>query len=109
MQKWVKVENNRMWIPTIMTLPIGMLYPQGNPMKWAFCEMMDIPEEERENFPIPGQEGKFYTKRYDTDNPTNFDVFLDGMAHINELFKDRYQREREEPLAEDHPEDEETE
>ena len=27
MKGWSKVENDRIWIPTILTLPIGMLYP----------------------------------------------------------------------------------
>ena len=27
MKKWSKWENNRTWIPSIITLPIGMLYP----------------------------------------------------------------------------------
>ena len=27
MKNWSKVENGRIWVPPIMTLPLGMLYP----------------------------------------------------------------------------------
>tara|TARA_B100000131_G_C18069181_1_gene593806 strand:- start:63 stop:605 length:543 start_codon:yes stop_codon:yes gene_type:complete len=114
MQKWMKIENGRMWIPTMMTLPIGMLYPKdenGN-MKWTFCKMLDIPEEEQKNYPIPEKEGKFYKQRYDTDNPIIFKSFLEGLDHINKLFKEIQESEgvyggREHPIPdEEEPEDE---
>ena len=49
MQSWSKEANDRIWIPTMFTLPFGTLYPinVGGDMKWAFAEMVDIPEEER--------------------------------------------------------------
>ena len=31
--------------------------------------MVDIPEGEQKDYPMEGQEGKFHTKKYDTDNP----------------------------------------
>ena len=47
MKSWVVEKNDRIWIPTILTLPIGMLYPIGDDdMKWAFAPMIEIPEEE---------------------------------------------------------------
>ena len=52
MKNWAKEENGYIWIPSIMTLPIGMLYPidiEGE-MKWSFAPMVDIPEDERENY-----------------------------------------------------------
>ena len=56
MRGWIKVENDRIWIPTIMTLPIGMLYPQNTDnlvnhkieMKWHFAKMIEILEGIRE-------------------------------------------------------------
>tara|TARA_R100000664_G_scaffold33461_1_gene50635 strand:+ start:2085 stop:2573 length:489 start_codon:yes stop_codon:yes gene_type:complete len=88
MKKWSKWENNRTWIPTIMTLPIGMLYPFDNEdgeMKWAFAPMVEIPEDEKENYKNP--EGGFYEKRIDTDSAKIYDKFIDGMLFVNEKMK----------------------
>ena len=87
MKRWAKEEHGRVWIPSIITLPIGMLYPIDveNEMKWSFAPMVDIPEDERENF--PNGQGGFYERKIDTDNPKIYDKFLYGMSHINELIK----------------------
>ena len=48
MKKWVKVTNDRLWTPSIFTLPTGMLYPiddKDNNMKWAYAKMVDIEED----------------------------------------------------------------
>ena len=89
MKDWSVIANDRIWIPTIMTLPLGMLYPldvEGK-MKWAFAEMIDIPEEEQKDFPIPNQDGKFYKQRYDTDNIKTYDEFLYALAELNDKMK----------------------
>ena len=89
MKSWSKESNDRVWIPTIMTLPLGMLYPTNvdNNMKWAFAEMIQIPEEEQKNYPIPNQEGKFYSQKYDTDNEKIYDEFLYALAELNDRIK----------------------
>ena len=105
MRRWSKAANDRIWIPTIMTLPFGMLYPTDvevvneedskkigirvteNVMKWAFALMVDIPEEEQKNYPIPEQKDKFYTQKYDTDNRKMFDEFLYALSELNEKIK----------------------
>ena len=88
MKKWAKWENNRTWIPTMMTLPVGMLYPiddENGEMKWSFAPMVEIKEEEKENYPDPN--GGFYKKRMATDNVEIFDKFVDGMVLVTELMK----------------------
>ena len=87
MKRWSKFENGRTWIPSIITLPIGMLYPsdEEDGMKWCFAPMVDIPESEKENYPNPS--GGFYEKKIDTDNPIFYDEFVLGMSYINELMK----------------------
>ena len=90
MQGWSKEVNGRIWIPSMITLPFGTLYPinidnmvnHKKEMKWAFSEMVDIPEEEQENY--PDGNGGFYKQRYDTDNQKVYDIFLDAMAEMNE-------------------------
>jgi len=88
MKKWAKEKNGRVWIPTIITLPIGMLYPfddeDGN-MKWSFAPMIDIPKDEQKNY--PNNDGGFYEKKIDTDNPTIYNDFIDGISFVNESMK----------------------
>ena len=89
MQSWAKEENGRIWIPSMITLPFGTIYPLkvDDQMKWACADMVEIPEDEQKNYPIEGQEGKYYTTRYDTDNQKVFDVFIEAMAEMNETAK----------------------
>ena len=89
MKNWAKEENGHIWIPSIITLPIGMLYPINvkKELKWAFAPMVEIPEDERENF--PNQQGGFYDKKIDTDMAVIYNLFLEGMTQINEMLKRR--------------------
>ena len=93
MKFWSKEANGRIWIPTIMTLPLGMLYPinKDDEMKWAFAEMVKISEEEQKKYPIPNEDGKFYAQRYDTDNMKIYDEFLYALAELNERIKNENQ------------------
>ena len=87
MKRWAKEEHGRVWIPSVITLPVGMLYPidKDGEMKWSFAPMVEIPEEERENF--PNEQGGFYERKIDVDNPIIFDDFINGLSFINELMK----------------------
>ena len=93
MKGWAIEKNNRIWIPSIITLPIGMLYPinidnmvnHNTEMKWAFAPMVDISEEEKENF--PNQDGGFYEKKIDTDNSKIYDEFVFAIKYVNEKIK----------------------
>ena len=89
MKNWAKEENGYIWIPSIITLPIGMLYPVNvkEKLKWAFAPMVEISEEEKENF--PNEQGGFYERKIDTDNPTVYNLFLEGMTMINEMLKQK--------------------
>ena len=84
MQSWSVEDNDRIWIPSMMTLPFGTLYPTNvdGEMKWGFAEMVDIPEEEQENY--PDGNGGYFKQRYDTDNQKTFDEFLYAMVEMNE-------------------------
>jgi len=89
MKNWAKEENGHIWIPSIITLPIGMLYPVNikKELKWSFAPMVEIPEEEKENF--PNEQGGFYERKIDTDNPTIYNEFIEGMTYINDLLKQK--------------------
>jgi hypothetical protein len=89
MKNWAVESNGKIWIPSIMTLPIGMLYPINikKEMKWAFAPMVEIPKEERENF--PNEQGGFYERKIDTDNAIVYNLFIEGMTKVNELLKQK--------------------
>ena len=89
MKNWSKEENGFIWIPSIITLPIGMLYPVNvkEKLKWAFAPMVEISEEEKENF--PNEQGGFYERKIDTDHAILFDLFIEGMTKVNELLKQK--------------------
>ena len=90
MKDWAVEANGKIWIPSIITLPIGMLYPtndEDGKMKWNFAPMVEITEEERREFPNPN--GGYYEKRIDTDNPIMYDKFIEGMTYINDLLKQK--------------------
>jgi len=89
MKNWAKEENGYIWIPSIITLPIGMLYPVNvkEKLKWAFAPMVEISEKERENF--PNEQGGFYERKIDTDNAILYDLFIEGMTKVNELLKQK--------------------
>ena len=91
MKNWAVEENGHIWIPSIITLPIGMLYPVNvkKELKWSFAPMVEIPEDERKDF--PNGQGGFYDKKIDIDNAVVYDLFLEGMTKINELLKQHSQ------------------
>ena len=81
---WTKNTGDRFWIPTIMTLPSGMLYPvdEDGEMKWAYAPMVNIAEDEQEKY--PDGNGGYYSQRYDTDNQSFFDNFFDSMTFLTQ-------------------------
>ena len=97
MKNWSKEALGRIWIPSIFTLPDGMIYPDndGKVMKWKLAEMKSIPIKERKNYPVEGQENKFYEKKYDTDNPIVYDNFYEVMSVVNERAKNKVKMENE--------------
>ena len=60
-------------------------------MKWAFAPMVEIPEDDRKDF--PNEQGGFYDKKIDTENTVIYDLFLEGMTEINDLLKQKSKSE----------------
>ena len=91
MKSWSKLSRNYIWIPTILTLPFGLLFPQNNEdgnLHWGFAKLINLTEEEQKNYPIPGSDGtQFYKTKYDTDNSETFKTFLEAMVHVNQQAK----------------------
>ena len=87
MKNWAVENHGKIWIPSIIALPVGMLYPINikKELKWSFAPMVEIPEDERKDY--PNGKGDFYEKKIDTDNPRIYDEFIVGMSYINKLMK----------------------
>ena len=86
-KKWAKEEKDRIWIPTVLTLPVGMLYPidDENKMKWSSAPMVEISQDEKEKY--KNSEGGYYEKRIDVENPKIYDEFFEVMLYVNEMMK----------------------
>lgn len=99
MKEWAVHENGRVWIPTIMALPFGMLYPKNinKEMKWCWSDMVDIPEDEQKNY--PDGNGGFYGKRIDSENEKVLEHFLEGMVYINEMSQKINEANEQKPVG----------
>ena len=95
MKGWSKEALNRIWIPSMFTLPDGMIYPENEDgkMKWKLAELVDVLKDEQKNYPIEGQTDKFYDKRYNTEKPTVYDYFYEVMLVVNKRVKDKIEEE----------------
>jgi len=53
------------WYPTTIMFSDGVIYPSGHPTnwQWSYSPIIDIPKEKQPEYPIPGQEGKYYDTR----------------------------------------------
>ena len=86
-------ERDIVWIPTIMNVPgKGMVFPEGNLENWgwSFAPIVEIPEDERKNYPIPDKEGEFFDSKLDIDNSEKFkkDEFHKALIKMGVLSKD---------------------
>mgnify|MGYP003139833142 FL=1 len=76
------------WIPSVVQIPgKGIVFPDGESKdRWGyrFAPEVSIPEEEKEDWPIPGQEGKFYSHRLDMENSRPYESFqfADAIANL---------------------------
>ena len=99
LKKWAVESQGQVWIPSILNLPIGLYYPidVDGKMKWALAPMVQIPEEERKNYPIPNEKNKFYSKKYDMENEIRFDEFGKGLQTLNDIL------DKQKTILEDEP------
>ena len=69
-------ERKLMWYPAFMQTPAGMLYVAGDTMEdahWEVAPVVSISAEDKEKYPIPGKEGRFYQSRAATELADKFD------------------------------------
>ena len=87
MQKMAKESDGNIWIPSVMTLPFGILSPilMDDNIFWSFSPMIEIPEDERKNY--PNDEGGFYKNRYDNTKTKLYKEFHVAIESLNEQYK----------------------
>jgi hypothetical protein len=80
------IEEGKIWIPSVLTLPFGMINPilVENEMFWSFSPMVDIPKDERKNY--PDENGSYYERRYDTEKTILYKYFFDCIKEINQRY-----------------------
>jgi hypothetical protein len=85
--RWVD-NQNLVWYPTVLNFPsAGIIFPDGidaDTWYWTAAPAVDIPEEERSKFPIPGSKDQFYTRRIDMGKGKKFksDKFYDACKFL---------------------------
>lgn len=69
-------DNGYYWIPSTVNLPEkGMIYVNGTGKEnwgWTAVPTIEIPEDEKERFPIKGKEGEYHTHKMDNSSSKNF-------------------------------------
>ena len=64
--KFHDTERDIIWYPSVINMgEKGIIYPDGlaHDWHWHYAEVVDVPEEEREKYPVEGTQDKFYTKK----------------------------------------------
>ena len=86
----LKVEDslrNLVWYPSVINLPMqGMIFPMGTKDEWHWevMKVRDVTEEEKEMYPLPDQEGKFFKTILDVKGKKDFPSgdFIDALKEI---------------------------
>ena len=65
-------ELGQYWYLTSVQFRTGMIYPQpsendANNYEWAFTPVIELSEEEKLNYPVPGKDGEYYNTRLATE------------------------------------------
>ena len=92
MQKMAKRHNDQYWIPSVMTLPMGVINPVlvDKNLFWAYAPLVDIPENDRDQYTTG--DGRFYEHRYDQSRTKLFTEFHTALEELNEKYSPKKQK-----------------
>ena len=85
---WEDPDTKLIWLPTTVNIPSkGMVFANGtstNDWKWASVLAVEVKEEEKEKFKIPGKKGEYYEWKMDTTTKKEFseNEFLEALDYI---------------------------
>ena len=86
--QWTDPETGLIWLPsTINEVEKGMIFANGANIDnwgWGAVLAVDVKEEEKEKYPIPGKKGEYYKKRMDMSTIKTFHEreFIDALSYI---------------------------
>jgi len=84
-------EDGQIWFPSTVNLPTqGMVFANGSTIsnwKWAAVKSVEVKEDEKEKYPIPGKEGEFYKHRMDMSTMKQFEErdYMEALSYIGVL------------------------
>ena len=90
---WKDPDTDLIWIPNTINIPDkGMVFANGSEIsnwKWTAVKAVDVLEEEKEKYPIPGKNGEYYLKRMDMENGKSFEErdYMEALSYIGVLPK----------------------
>jgi len=65
--KFVDPQTKLVWYPSVLNFPSkGMIFPDGTNEEnwvWRAAPTIAVSEKEKENYPVPGKPGEFYSSR----------------------------------------------
>ena len=88
---WKDPETDLIWLPNTINNPDqGMVFANGSGVsnwKWAAVKAIEIPEEDKENHPIPGKPGEFMKFKMDMKNMQLFEErdYIEALSYIGVL------------------------
>ena len=94
--KFIDPETKLVWYPAFLRSAVAMLYCTGTSvtdMTWEVSRIIELPESQRDKFPIPGREGEYYNTMIDTANATVYDkaLFENALDCFYEIVTEHYE------------------
>ena len=83
-----EAEDGKIWMPSTVNMPTkGMVFANGkNSLEWKWAAVLAVPvkEEEKEKYPNPHKEGKFYEWRMDMETIKEFEEkdYIEALDYI---------------------------
>ena len=67
-------DRNLVWFLSVVRTPNGMVFPDGvgDDWKWSCAPVVSIEEVDKEKYPIPGEQGKFFETRLAVEQAKEF-------------------------------------
>ena len=71
-------ERELYWYPSVLNMGTKVIiFPEGKEDNWVwkYAKVIDIPEDEKKDYPVPGKDGEFYDTKLDVDGAESFDKY----------------------------------
>lgn len=86
--KFFDKERGIVWYPTVLNFPeLGLVFPDGTDSfnwQWRAVPVVPVGEDEKQKYPIPGEEGKFYEHKADMESSRLYsqESFIDACKYL---------------------------